>query len=367
MDWSKWISRSGLVLACAVASAAFATATPAMGKSHKNGGYVQTNLVSDGAIPANVTDPNLVNAWGIAFFPGGPFWINDNGKGMSTLYLGDGTPFSLLPSVTIPPPNGSPAGTTSAPTGIVFNSSLGFNLPSSSTPALFIFDTEDGTISAWNLSSGTSAQLMVDNSSSGAVYKGLAMGENLSGVFLYATNFHAGTVDVFDSSFHSATLSGSFTDPNLPAGYAPFGIANVHGDLIVTFALQNAEKHDDVAGPGHGFVDVFDTDGNLIRRFATKGKLNSPWGITAASLNFGKFSGDILIGNFGDGALNAFDPVSATPRGQLRGKDGKPIMIDGLWSITFGGGAKSSPDTLYFTAGPNGESDGLFGTLTPPQ
>lgn len=361
MDWRKWIARSGLLLAIAVSGTAFAMGGPS--KKPHNTVYVQTNLVSDGAVPANFTDPNLVNAWGMAFFPGGPFWINDNGKGISTLYLGDGTAFSQLPSVTIPPPGG--AAGPSAPTGMVTNSSFGFNLPSSSKPALFLFDTEDGTISGWNLSSGGSAELMVDNSASGAVYKGLALGENPGGVFLFATNFHAGTVDVYDSSFHAASLAGSFSDPNLPAGYAPFGIANIHGDLFITFALQDADKHDDVAGAGHGFVDEFDTNGNLIRRFATRGKLNSPWGVTPASFNFGKFSGDILVGNFGDGAINAFDPVSANPRGQLRGKDGKPIIIDGLWSIGFGGGADSSPDTLYFTAGPNGEADGLFGTLTP--
>ncbi len=359
MRWSKWVALSGLPLAIAVSTAVFAMNGGPRMREH-GGTYVQTNLVSDGAVPANVTDPNLVNAWGLAFFPGGPFWINDNGKGISTLYLGDGTIFSQLPSVTVPGVSGP-----SAPTGIVLNNSLGFSLPNSKMPALFIFDTEDGTVSGWNLNSGPSAEMVVNNSGAGAVYKGLAIGANSNGVFLFATNFHAGTVDVFDSSFNAATLPGSFHDPGLPAGYAPFGIANVHGDLFVTFALQDSAKHDDVAGAGHGFVDVFDTDGNLIRRFASRGRLNSPWGITPASFNFGRFSGDILVGNFGDGAINAFDPVSATPLGQLRGADRRPIQIDGLWSIAFGGGAKSSPDTLYFTAGPNDEADGLFGTLTP--
>src|SRR5262249_54456437 len=186
-----------------------------------------------------------------------------------------------------------------------------------------------------------------DNSGSGAVYKGLALGANAKGNFLFATNFHADTIDVFDSRFMPATLDGSFVDPDLPAGYAPFGIRNVDGDLFVTFAQQNAEKHDDVAGPGHGFVDIFDTDGHLIRRFATRGTLNSPWGITRASFDFGQFSGDILIGDFGDGHINAFDPAGNF-LGQLQNPRGESIKIDGLWSLTFGGALKSDPDTLYF-------------------
>jgi uncharacterized protein (TIGR03118 family) len=217
--------------------------------------------------------------------------------------------------------------------------------------------------------------LAVDNSktpnpASGAVYKGLAFGVNVRGAFLFATNFRAGTIDVFGPPtvagglFTPATTDGGFTDPEIPAGYAPFGIQNIDGDLFVTYAKQNAQKHDDVAGPGNGFVDLFDTDGHLLRRFASRGPLNSPWGIARASFAFGRFSGEILVGNFGDGKINVFDS-----RGrfidELDGPYGRALVIDGLWTLTLGGGAKSSSDTLYFTAGPNGETDGLFGTVTP--
>ena len=232
--------------------------------------FMQTNLVSDGAVTAQTTDPDLKNAWGIAFPPGGPFWIADNAAGLATLYDGTGAKQSL--TVTIPPPNGSPAGTASAPTGIVWNGTSQFRLPGTTLPSVFIFDTEDGTVAGWNPGSSdpTHAVLVVDNSQNGdgAVYKALALGSNTKGNFLYATNFRAGTVDVFDSSFAPAKLDGTFADPNIPAGFAPFGIRNIDGDLVVTYALQNGEKHDDVAGPGNGFVDIFDTDGHLIRRFA---------------------------------------------------------------------------------------------------
>ena len=331
--------------------------------------YVQTNLVSDGAIAAVTTDPNLVNSWGIANLPGSPFWIGDNATGVSTLYDGNGVPQPTSPGplvVTIPLPSGSSA-TNAAPTGIVANTTSGFVVTGTGAPALFIFDTEDGTISAWNLSNSplTKATLMVDNSGMGAVYKGLALGSNSGGTFLYATNFNSGQVDVFNDAFAPVTLSGSFSDPGLPAGYAPFGIANINGALFVTYALQDSAKHDDVAGHGHGFVDVFDTDGNLIRRFASRGNLNSPWGLAQATFDFGSFSGAILVGNFGDGRIGAFDPVSGKALGQLRDAKNKMIVIDGLWALTFGNGALNAlPDTLYFTSGPDHEQHGLFGSLT---
>jgi uncharacterized protein (TIGR03118 family) len=242
------------------------------------------------------------------------------------------------------------------------------HIPGTNLPSLFIFATEDGTIAAWNpgIADPTHAVLVVDNSqgATDAVYKGLATGTNSKGNFLFAANFHSGGIDVFDSNFAPAKLDGAFTDPDLPAGFAPFGIRNIDGDLFVTFAQQDAEKHDDVAGLGNGFVDIFDTDGHLIRRFASGGQLNSPWGITRASFDFGRFSGDILIGNFGDGRINVFDPGGEF-REQLQGTDGNPIEIEGLWALTFGGAAKSDPDTLYFTAGPNDEKDGLFGSIEP--
>jgi uncharacterized protein (TIGR03118 family) len=262
---------------------------------------------------------------------------------------------------------------------VVWNpTTSGFNVPGTApaTPSHFIFDSEDGTISAW--ASGNTATIAVNNSTipnatNGAVYKGLVTGVNVNNngtVFLYATNFRAGTIDVFDTNFNQVTpgtagkIDGTFTDPRIPAGFAPFGIQNINGDLFVTYAKQNAQKHDDVAGAGNGFVDVFDTNGNLLRRFASRGPLNSPWGVARASFAFGKFSGDILIGDFGDGRINVYDS-DRNSLGQLRDTNGEPISIDGLWTLTLGGGAKSSSDTLYFTAGPNGETDGLFGTITP--
>jgi uncharacterized protein (TIGR03118 family) len=276
--------------------------------------------------------------------------------------------------VTIPPPNGGTP--PAAPTGIVWNPYRAFNLQDKN-PAAFIFDTEDGTISAWDSADGIpgvlpgpgTAELEPDatkNCADGetAVYKGLALGTNSTGVFLYATNFRCATVDVFNGSFEPVALSGNFQDPQIPTGFAPFGIANVGGNLVVTYAMQNQAKHDDVAGKGNGFVDIFDTDGHLIERFATRGKLNSPWAITETPFNFGRFSGDVLIGNFGDGRINAFKSGGQFD-GQLRDSSKQPIVIDGLWSLVFGGGSLSSPSALYFTSGPDGETNGLVGTITP--
>src|SRR6266851_1547472 len=371
----KSIFATGLLLA------GLATSLPCWAKNSKHGnGYVRHDLVSDtSTVPADHHDSTLLNSWGIAFFPGGPFWINDNGSGISALYNGDGTGFfgaNPALAVIIPTPSGTG---TSAPTGIVANTSFAFNLKKDGKPAIFIFATEDGTISAWNLGDGfptspptSTAELKVDNSTetcangaTGAVYKGLASGVNTTGVFLYATNFRCATVDAFDGTFAPATaLSAKFKDSKIPGGFAPFGIANIQGNLVVTYAMQNPAKHDDVAGPGNGFVDIFDTSGNLIERFATRGKLNSPWGIAAAPFNFGRFSNDLLIGNFGDGKINAYK-TGGQFNGQLRDQSNSTIVIDGLWALTFGGAALSDPGTLYFTSGPNGEADGLVGSLAP--
>jgi uncharacterized protein (TIGR03118 family) len=333
------------------------------------GFYQQTNLVSDLPGVASVTDPHLVNAWGMSHSSTSPWWISDNGTGVSTLYNGSGAPFppgSPL-VVTIPPPLGSPAGTIAAPTGNVFNSSSGFVVTKDgkSGHPNFIFATEDGTISGWSPAvDPTNAILAVDNSASGAVYKGLALGSNSSGDFLFATNFHNGTVDVFDTRFAPASLTGSFTDPGIPSGFAPFGIANLNGQLYVTYAKQNAARHDDVAGPANGFVDIFDTNGNLIRRLVTRGRLNSPWGLTFAPADFGQFSNDLLVGNFGDGRINVVDPSTGGFLGQLRDRDNRAITIDGLWGLAFGNGATAGPTTtLFFTAGIDDEAHGLFGSL----
>ena len=335
------------------------------------GFYQQTNLVSDIPGLAAVHDPNLVNSWGIVHGPATPFWIADNGTGVSTLYNGAGTPFPPPPGtpivVTIPPPKGSPAGTVAAPTGVVFNGTSGFVVSkgAASGPARFIFSTEDGTISGWNPGVDPTHAILIEPTPADAVYKGLAIGSNASGTFLYATNFRAGTVDVYNAQFHQVSLTGSFADPNLLPGYAPFGIATIGGNLYVTYALQNAAKHDDVAGPAHGFVDVFDTNGNLIKRLVTRGRLNSPWGLALAPANFGRFSNDLLVGNFGDGRINAVDPQTGDFLGQLRDASNRPITIDGLWGLEFGNDGNAGPSTtLFFTAGINDEADGLFGSLT---
>ena len=346
-------------------------------------GYVQTNLVSDIPGLAPRTDPHLLNPWGIAFFPGqSPFWINENNAGFSALDFATGLPFPGLAEVTIPSPSASSGGT---PTGIVANFFAGlgaFAIPgpmnTSFGPSLFVFATEDGTIEAWNINppiapgipDPTHAVIVVDNSPGGAVYKGLALGlSSDASPRLYATNFHSGNVDVFDTNFHQLP-GASFADPKIQKGYAPFGIQNINGNIWVTYALQDKEKHDDVGKPGHGFVDVFDADGNLIRRFAQHGHLSSPWGLAMAPASFGKFSNDILIGNFGDGTINAYDPKSGHWLGAISDSNGRPLVNDGLWGITFGGalnsltpGDVSSPNTLFFSAGLNDEADGLFGSI----
>ena len=356
------------------------------------GVYLQTNLISDIPGVAAVTDPNLLNPWGLAFFPGAsPFWINENNAGFSALYFADAVQFPGLPMVTIPPP--APSTSNGTPTGIVANFFVGSGafpiIPSGSNdnfgPSLFIFDAEDGTIEAWNaapfvtpgLPDPTTAAIVVDNSAgggpAGAVYKGLALGMNTAnGPLLYATNFRTGNVDVFDRNFKSPTppLSGSFIDPKLQHGYAPFGIQNIDNQIWVTYAKQDKAKHDPVNKPAHGFVDVFDTDGNLIQRFAQHGHLDSPWGLAMAPATFGKFANDILVGNFGDGVINAFDPKTGHWLGMVSGPDGRPLVNDGLWALTFGGaldstGTPSPTGTLFFSAGLNDEQDGLFGSIVP--
>lgn len=342
---------------------------PALASADKGDFYQQTNLVSDQAGGAQFQDPNLVNAWGLSHSATSPWWVSDNGTGKSTLYNGAGTVLSLVVTIPTPPGDTSPA----TPTGNIFNTSPGFvvSANSNSGASRFIFATEEGTISGWTpLVDPTRAILAVDRSAvgDGAVYKGLAMGQSHGSAFLYATNFRFGTVEMFDEQFN---LVRSFTDPKLvkkcrdhDGCFAPFGIQNINGKLFVTFALQDKDKKDDVAGPGNGFVDVFDTDGNLLSRFAEHGHLNAPWGLALAPADFGRFSNALLVGNFGNGRINAFNPKDGHFLGELKDKRDHPIAIDGLWAVAFGNGAQAGGlNELFFTAGPDDEQHGLFGKI----
>lgn len=356
-SWSpKTLTLAG-VLAAAFASASCSSNDAVTNPISPLNVFTQTNLVADlDNETAAIADKDLVNAWGIAFGPTGVLWSANNHSGTSTLY--DSTGKKLTTTVTIP---GTSAAAQGAPTGVVFNATTDFAIPGAGA-SLFIFAGEDGTISAWNQSLKSTAQLVANRSANNAVYKGIAIAANAGTNFLYLTDFKGGHVDVFDRTY---TFVKSFTDATVPAGYAPFGIATVSGQLYVTFAKQRGpDNEDDAPGVGNGFVDVFNPDGTMVKRFASNGKLNSPWGIAVAPATFGAFGGDILIGNFGDGQIGAYDPATGRLVDVLRDVTKKPIVIGGLWGLSFGPGANGTK--LYFTAGPGGENHGLLGTLTGP-
>ena len=315
---------------------------------------------------AQRTDPNLVNPWGITLGTNSGLWVSDNGTGKATVYDGNGQPIPSGSPLIVTIPN--PSGGTSAPTGVATNGTFGFVISANgkSAPATELFSTENGTIAGWNSAvDATNAVVAVNNSSSGALYKGLAIGFNGKGAFLFATNFHGGTIDVFDSNFRPVRTTGGFADNKIPSSFGPFGIAAINSRLYVTYAKRDASKTDDVAGPGNGFIDVFDTDGNLLQRFASRGVLNAPWGMAwAAFENFGNFNNALFVGNFGDGRVNAFDFDSGEFLGTITDPSGTPIVIPGIWALQFGLGLPGKSSTLYFTAGINDEEHGLFGTLT---
>jgi len=315
------------------------------------GGYTQTNLVSDVPGAAQLTDPDLVNPWGMSRSATSPIWVSDNGTDLSTLYNGDvnGSPVAKL-GLKVSIPGG-------APTGQVRNDTTAFHLPNTTTAASFIFIGEDGDLSAW--AGGTTATLVAHTD--GAIYKGLAIAHGASGPMLLAANFGANKIDAWDGNFAPVDTTGLFSDPTLPAGYAPFNVAEINGQVFVTYALKGGE--DDIAGPAHGFVDVYTTSGAWVKRFATHGVLNSPWGITMAPANFGQFSNDLLIGNFGDGRIHAFDPTTGEVLGTLRGTSGAPLAIDGLWGLITGDPGAGGVDSVWFSAGPDEETHGLLGTL----
>jgi len=369
-------TRRGLwPVATIVTAGALATvALGAVPASAHTTAYRQINLVSDQPGRAPLTDPDLVNAWGLAASPGtnakpgSPLWVADNGSDKATLYTGatatSVTKVGLVVSVT-----------GAAPTGQVFNTAgSGFAVSDNqghSGSSMFIFDTENGTIDGWNATVGatssnpsTVTEVARDNGAN-AVYKGLAIAQASDGkTYLYATNFRSGRVEAYDSTFKPVQLPGGlFVDPRLPAGYGPFGIAEINGKLYVTFAKQDATLHDDVAGLGHGFVDVFTNNGAFVHRLASRGALDSPWGLALAPAGFGRFSGDLLVGNFGNGHINVYSPATGRHLGQLQQPNGRPIVIDGLWALSFGNGNAARTDQLLFSAGPDGESHGLLGKI----
>ena len=326
--------------------------------------YIQHNLVSDQAGVADFTDPNLVNAWDIATSATSPFWLSANGTGLAPVYSTASATVTLAVSTTHPsvPPGKSSMETTGPVSGQVANATTVFLLPNG-TKASFMFCTEDGTISGWN--GGTAAVLMVDNSSKGSVYKGMVIGGTTTAPQLYVANFHTGTVEVYDGNFAPVKLAaGAFTDSQIPAGFAPFNIANLGGNLYVAYAKQDAMGYDDVPGPGNGYVDIFDMSGTLKTHLIAGGVLNSPWGMAIAPANFGAFSGMLLVGNFGNGRINVFDPATGASQGFLQDPKGNAIVIPGLWGLRVGNGASGGDaNAVYFAAGSGGTQHGLFGSL----
>lgn len=343
-----WIATLSLIFALS----AF---TPgALGQTNS---YKQTNLTSDTTGVAANVDPNLVNPWGIAFFPNTPFWIADNNSGFTTLYNASG-----MNTGSFPVPHAAANTGLSTPTGIVANTT-GAGFAVNGKPGVFIFDSEDGAITSWN---GTDpVTIKVDNSATGAVYKGLALITNSSGTFLLAANFNSGAVEVYDNLFNTKTLAGTFVDPNLPSGFAPFGIHVISNQVLVTYAMQDQAKHDPVHQAGAGYVDLFDLNGNFLQRLVSQGNLNAPWGAVIPPAGFGAFGGKLLIGNFGDGTINAYDPAAGTFIDQMKDATGAAITNASLWDMVFGGGGSSGdPQTLYITAGLANEQHGLFAAIT---
>jgi len=351
--WAKPLT--GALVAVAAVVMAFAQSALGAGVGH----YTQRNLVADRPGKAELMDPDLVNAWGLAFGPAGPMatpaWVANNGSDNSTLYAG-GQP-GMAPTKVSPfgiPAFSIPGG---APTGTVFNGGQKFVIQGS--PALFIFASEAGRITAWNPSVSPLDKAKTVANVSNAIFKGLAINGNR----IYATDFHNNRVDVWNGSFQRVKKPGAFTDPKLPEKYAPFGIDVVKGKIVVTYARQDKDAEDDVSGRGNGFVDVYNPNGKLLRRFASHGALNSPWGVALAPSGFGAAGGKLLVGNFGDGKINVYKWANGQSVGPLRGPKSKPVHIDGLWALEFGNGVIGTPRTLLFTAGPDDESHGLFGAL----
>ena len=345
-----------VAVAATIAAAVATLVAAAPLRASTNNAYVLRALTSDGSVAAPLKDASLVNPWGLVAGPTTPWWTANNGTNTSTLYGGDGSKRPLTVTVD------------GGATGTVFNASATQFLLPGGAAARFIFASEDGKIRGW--AAGTAAAVTADASARGAIYKGLAVAALADGSQrLYATDFHNGRVDVYDAGWQPVALPGAFRDPKLPKGLAPFGIQAVGSRIFVTYAKQDAAKKDDVAAPGQGWFAVYDVDGKLLSRVGPKGPLNAPWGIALAPANWGKFGGDLLVGNFGDGRISVYSERSNGKwayLANLRNGAAQPLEIDGLWALEFGNGSAAGPaDTLYFTAGPNQEKAGILGSITP--
>jgi uncharacterized protein (TIGR03118 family) len=363
---------AGLIAVASPAAAAGAPTGPARPASGHGNEFRQVNLISDlGNQGAQIVDPNLVNPWGLAFGPATPLWVADNNAGVATVYRINvgGTMVAKAPLTVMLPGGRASTMDGPSPTGEVFNPTGGFVVTSKAGkgPALFIFSAEAGQISAWSpkadpIMAGMSTA-QVEFSSKTAVYKGLAIASTDDGTFVYASNFHDGTVDVFNSRFHKVRLEGGFRDRRIPKGFAPFGIQAIRGFIYVTYAKQNPARHDDLSGPGRGFIDIYTREGFLVKRLVSRGALNSPWGLALAPGGFGPFSHKLVVGNFGDGLIHAYDPFSGKPLGALLDEHGMPIQIDDLWALKFGTDTTGGEHTLLFSAGIMDEMHGLVGSI----
>jgi uncharacterized protein (TIGR03118 family) len=362
------VTAVGLALSAVPSTASAATTATAAGNPtparvdqrdhHRHNAYAQVNLVADRPGRAAVTDPHLVNPWGLSQGPATPVWASDNGADVSTLYTGGGagqTPSAVPLVVSIP---------GGAPTGQAFNPTSAFMLPDGQ-PALFVFAGEDGDLSAWNRGLTPLTSAVHVGAVKGGVLKGLALlPTSPYGPEILVADFAHGRIAAFDGAFQRIALPRwAFTDRRIPRGYAPFNVALLGSRVFVTYAKQDAARHDDVAGPGRGFVDVYSTSGRLLDRFARRGVLNSPWGLAIAPAHFGAFSGAVLVGNFGDGRIHAFNPWTGRLLGTLRNDRGRPIVIDGLWGLLPGNGTSAGTSDVWFSAGPGGEKHGLLGVL----
>ena len=360
-------SRSLFALAASVAVSFTVAATAVLAHDlpqAAQNSYAVRNLVSDGSVPADNLDPNLIDGWGVAFNPNGVVWVNSAVAGKSVLYDGNGVPQSLVVSVPA-----ALAGGQGVPTGIAFSSSNDFAVSKGAVtgPSRFIFASLTGSISGWAPNVDlTNALIAVDRSGEGASYTGLAIAANGAGNFLFAADVRRGRIDIFDRTFAPATLAGNFSDPRLPADFVPFAIHNLQGNLYVSFAKRDPSGTFVRPGKGLGIVSVFDANGRFLRRLHSDGQLNAPWGMAIAPAGFGRFSNRLLVGNFGDGTIQAFDVASGRRVGALRTAQGKRLVIPVLWGLAFGNGILDQPtDVLFFAAGPNLGTGGLYGRISP--